>query len=299
MSFLKKALKPLKNEYASMVEDGLTTDNTGFIDTGSYIVNAQFSGSIYGGFPSNKMTIIAGPSGVGKSFFALSTVKSFQDKYPTGEVAYFDSEAAFTKEMFENRGMDVSRIAMIPVSSVDDFKFQSLNLLDQYEAIPKDERPPLMLVLDSLGNLATVKEITDATEGKSVADMTRGKSIRSVFRVVTLKMGKLNVPLVCTNHTYACLTAGHNVQTSVGLKDISEIRVGDIVKTSAGFQEVLDTVSYEDAPTVTIHLDNGETVTCTPNHKFYDKNCGHWVYAEDIVDGMDLAVDGDTVVHQY
>lgn len=205
MSFLKTALKTLKNEYASIVEDGLSTDNTGFIDTGSYIINAQIGGSIYSGFPSNKMSILVGPSGTGKSFFALSTVKSFQEKHPDGEVAYFDSEAAFTQEMFQTRGMDTSRIAMIPVSSLDEFKFQCLKVLEQYEAIDKKERPPLMLVLDSLGNLATVKELTDASEGKSVMDMSRGRAIRSIFRVLTLKMGKLNVPMICTNHSYATM----------------------------------------------------------------------------------------------
>lgn len=205
MSFLKSALKNLKNEYASIVEDGLSTDNTGFIDLGSYIMNAQVSGSIYNGIPSNKLTVIAGPSGVGKSFFALAAVKQFMIDYPEGEVAYFDSEAAFTQEMFESREIDTSRIAMIPVSTLDEFKFQCLRVLNDYEAIPEKDRPRLMLVLDSLGNLATVKEMNDATEGKSVQDMSRGRAIRSLFRVITLKMGKLNVPMVCTNHTYATM----------------------------------------------------------------------------------------------
>ena len=297
MSFLKSALKTLKNEYATIVEDGLSTDNTGFIDIGSYILNAQMSGSIYHGVPSNKLSIFAGPSGVGKSFFALSTVKQFQIDNPEGEVAYFDSEAAFTQEMFENRDIDTGRIAMIPVSTIDEFKFQCLKVLTEYEAIPLESRPPLMLVLDSLGNLATVKEMTDANDGKSVQDMTRGRAIRSVFRVLTLKMGKLNVPMICTNHTYSCLTAGHGVQTEEGIKDISEIQVGDVVLTSVGYQPVLDTCKYDNAPTVTITFENGETVTCTLNHKFYDNVTGHWVRAEDLLLGMDLAVSGDKIQH--
>lgn len=205
MSFLKKALKSIKNEYASIVEDGLTTDNTGFIDSGSYVVNALLSGSIYGGWASNRCSAVAGESSTGKSFLALTTVRTFQEQNPTGEVVYFDSEAAFTKDMFVDRKIDTNRIAMVPVSSIDEFKFQALKILEEYEALDKNDRPPLLLILDSLGNLATNKEVNDASEGKSVVDMTRGRLIRSAFRVLTLKLGKLNVPLIVTNHTYSTM----------------------------------------------------------------------------------------------
>lgn len=205
MSFLKKALKSIKNEYASIVEDGLSTDNTGFIDTGSYVVNALVSGSIYGGYPQNRVTAVAGESSVGKTYFAMTTVKTFLDNDPSAEVVYFDSESAFTKEMFVERGMDTNRIAMVPVATLDEFKFQALKILEQYNEIPKEERPPLLMVLDSLGNLSSEKELNDASEGKSVQDMTRGRSIRSIFRVLTLKLGKLNVPMIVTNHVFATM----------------------------------------------------------------------------------------------
>lgn len=297
MSFLKKALKSLKNEYASIVEDGLSTDNTGFIDTGSYVVNALVSGSIFGGYPQNRVTAVAGESSVGKTYFAMTTVKTFLDNDPTGEVVYFDSESAFTKEMFVERGMDTNRIAMVPVATLDEFKFQALKILEQYSEIPKEDRPPLLMVLDSLGNLSSEKELNDASEGKSVQDMTRGRSIRSIFRVLTLKLGKLNVPMLVTNHVYACLTAGHMVQTERGFVPIEEICVGENVLTSVGFQQVQNVFSYESVNTMELELEDGTVIKCTPNHKFFEKNTKTWVAAEDICEGMDLSVVGDEIIH--
>lgn len=205
MSFLKTALSAIKNEFAAIVEDGLVTDNQGYIDSGSYSINALVSGSIYGGFPSNRVSAIAGEPSTGKSFLCLSTCKIFLNGSPNANVIYFDTEASFTKDMLLDRGIDITRFAIIPVDTTDSFKIQCSQILDEYEKVPVKERPPLMIVLDSLGNLASTKEIIDTAEGKVVQDMTRGKSIRAAFRILTLKLGKLNVPMLVTNHTYATL----------------------------------------------------------------------------------------------
>jgi len=102
--------------------------------------------------------------------------------------------------MIESRGIDSSRIVILPVTTVQEFRTQSIRVLDKY--LENKERKPMMLVLDSLGMLSTTKEIEDTAEGKETRDMTRAQLIKATFRVLTLKLGKANVPLVITNHTY-------------------------------------------------------------------------------------------------
>lgn len=199
---LKDLLKKSNNKYASIVEDGIIGDNIEFIDTGSYIFNAQLSGSLYGGFPSNKVTTLAGESGVGKTYFAMQAIRNFQKKYPEGLVLYYESESAITKDMMKSRGIDVSRVVILPLNTVQEFRHQLLTALDVYEKDDSKQRPKLMMVLDSLGNLSTTKEIADIREGKETRDMTRAQLVRGAFRAITLQMGLLNVPMILTNHTY-------------------------------------------------------------------------------------------------
>ena len=114
MSFLNKLVKAVGNEYAFIAEDGIeTNDVTGFIDTGCYALNALLSGSLYGGIADNKITALAGSSGVGKSYVSLSVVKSFLDANKDGVAVYFESEGAITTEMLNGFKIDTSRIAII------------------------------------------------------------------------------------------------------------------------------------------------------------------------------------------
>jgi len=203
MDFLKNVVSEIGNEYASLVSDGVAAgDCDTFIDTGSYIFNALLSGSIYGGIPSNKITAIAGESSTGKTFFCLSIVKHFLDHNPDAGVIYFESESAITRKMIEERGIDSTRMIIVPVVTVQEFRTQSIKILDKYLEQKKTDRKPLMFVLDSLGNLSTTKEIEDSSEGKETRDMTRSQITKSVFRVLTLKLGKANIPMLVTNHTY-------------------------------------------------------------------------------------------------
>jgi len=212
--FVTGLIKSVDNKYASVVSDGIVGDESGTIDSGSYLLNAQLSGSIYGGFSSNKVTAIAGESGVGKTFFAIEEIISFQKKHETGISLYFESESAVTKKMMEERGIDVKRVIMLPVETVQQFRNQLMNILNNYEADSNPEKPKLLVVLDSLGNLSTTKEITDITDGKETRDMTRAQLVRGTFRALTLKMGLLNVPMCLTNHTYE--TMGLFAQKKMG-----------------------------------------------------------------------------------
>jgi RecA/RadA recombinase len=173
-----------------------------FIDTGSHIFNALLSGSIYGGMPSNKITAFAGESGTGKTFFVLGMCKHFLDNHPEGGVIYFESESALTKKLIENRGVDSKRMVIMPVTTVQEFRTQSLAVLEKYISQDGADRKPILFVLDSLGMLSTTKEVEDTAEGKETRDMTRAQVLKAAFRVLTLKLGRAKVPMVITNHTY-------------------------------------------------------------------------------------------------
>ena len=208
MSFLQSVIKELDNEFASVVEDGVSTgDCESFVDTGSYILNALISGSIFGGLPANKITALAGESATGKTFFALSIVKHFLGSNPDGQVIYFETESALSKDMMVSRGIDVKRVGLVPVTTVQEFRTQSIKVVDEYMKLKKEDRPPLLFVLDSLGMLSTSKEIQDATDGKETRDMTRAQIIKSIFRILSLKLGQAQIPLIVTNHTYEVVGA--------------------------------------------------------------------------------------------
>ena len=201
-NFLKDVIKETKNEYGTIVSDGLATaDVSGYVDTGSFIFNALVSGSLYGGIPQNKITAIAGESATGKTFFVLGVCKAFLESDPEAQVVFFESESAITKEMIESRDIDSTRMVILPVTTVQEFRYQSLAVLEAYEN--DDDQKPLLICLDSLGMLSTTKEIEDTEAGKETRDMTRAQIVKATFRVLTLKLGKLGVPLVLTNHTYA------------------------------------------------------------------------------------------------
>ena len=203
MNFLKDIAKEIGNDYASLVSDGVSAgDTAGFIDTGSHIFNALLSGSIYGGIPNNKITAIAGETSTGKTFFCLGIVQHFLESNPDAGVIYFESESAISKQMIEDRGIDSNRMLLVPVTTVEEFRLQAIKILDKYIEQSAEERKPLMFVLDSLGMLSTTKEVEDSEAGKETRDMTRAQVVKSIFRVLTLKLGKANVPLIVTNHTY-------------------------------------------------------------------------------------------------
>ena len=202
MNFLKSLIKSSGNEYAAIANDGLESDVSGFIDTGSYAFNALVSGSLKGGIPDNKILGIAGESATGKTYFALGIAAQFLKDNPEGVILYFDSEQAVTSEMIAGRGLDSNRVAVFPIATVEQFRHQIIQMIDNYGKLAKSDQRRTMIVLDSLGMLSTSKEMNDSAEGKEVRDMTRSQVIKSVFRTVTLKLGKYNMPLIVTNHTY-------------------------------------------------------------------------------------------------
>ena len=214
MDFLKDIVKEIGNEYTQLASQIKETET--FVDTGSYIFNALVSGSIYGGISGNKITAIAGDSSTGKTFFSLATVKNFLNNNPEGYCLYIDTESAITKKLLESRGVDTNRIVVMNVVTIEEFRSKVLKAVDLYLKIPKSERKPCMIVLDSLGNLSSNKEITDTLDGKDTRDMTKSQLIKGAFRMLTLKLGQAEIPMIVTNHTYSSMSQYEGKKMSGG-----------------------------------------------------------------------------------
>ena len=205
MDFLQEIVKEIGSDYAQVAADKETTE--AYIDTGSLIFNGLVSGSISGGVSSNRITAIAGETSTGKTYFALAVVKNFLDNNPDAYALYFDTESAINKELLESRGVDTKRVAIVDTLTIEDFRSKALKAIDMYLKKPIEERTPCMFVLDSLGMLSTEKEIRDALDDKLVRDMTKSQLVKGAFRMLTLKLGQANVPLIVTNHTYDVIGA--------------------------------------------------------------------------------------------
>ena len=167
-----------------------------WIDTGSALFNAQVSGRVDGGFPSSRITQLVGINSSGKSYLAIEAAKSAQKL--GYYVMLFDSENATSKEELIKRGVDKNMCQITAVQTVEDLRRQVLKAL---EDVGPDDR--LFIIVDSIGNLSTNKEMDDCTEGKETADMTRARLLKSFFRTCTVTIGVKNACMVCINHVYA------------------------------------------------------------------------------------------------
>ena len=205
MDFLKEIVKEIGDDFTQLASDIDETEV--FIDTGSYIFNGLISGSIFGGVSNNKITAIAGESSTGKTYFSLAVVKNFLDTNSDGYCLYFDTEAAVNKGLLESRGIDTTRLVVVNVVTIEEFRGKALKAVDIYLKTDEDKRKPCMFVLDSLGMLSTEKEINDVLNDKQVRDMTKSQLVKGAFRMLTLKLGQANIPLIVTNHTYDVIGA--------------------------------------------------------------------------------------------
>ena len=200
MDFLKDIVKEIGDEYTQLASDIDETET--YVDTGSYVLNSLVSGSIFGGVSGNKITAIAGESSTGKTFFSLAVVKNFLDSNPDSYCLYFDTEAAVNKSLLQSRGIDLARLVVVNVVTIEEFRTKALKAVDIYSKTNAEDRRPCMFVLDSLGMLSTEKEIRDALDDKQVRDMTKSQLVKGAFRMLTLKLGQANIPMIVTNHTY-------------------------------------------------------------------------------------------------
>lgn len=201
--FLSGLVKDLADEDTTIAAEGKSSaEFSGTVDTGSYVLNAVMSGSIYGGVANNKITVFAGESATGKTFFVLGVMKQFLETHRDAVVIYFDTESAVTNQMMQQRGIDTKRVVKSEPESIQKFRHVALNGIDHYIKQDETERPPMMMILDSLGQLSSTKELEDTAEGSETKDMTKAATLKATFRVLNLKLAKAGIPLLVCNHVY-------------------------------------------------------------------------------------------------
>lgn len=196
MSLLDKLKKNTTIKDTAILARSIFFQEKDMVQTNIPAVNIALSGSIDGGFTPG-LTMWAGPSKHFKTAFSLIMAKAYQDKYPDAVVLFYDSEFGTPQSYFQNFGIDKERVIHTPITDVEQLKFDIMAQLTQIE---RGER--VMILIDSIGNLASKKEVEDALDQKSVGDMTRAKQIKSLFRMVTPHLNLKDIPMVVVNHTY-------------------------------------------------------------------------------------------------
>ncbi len=246
-------------------------------------LNIAFSGEIDGGFTPG-LTLWCGPSKHFKSMFSLIMAKTYMDKYPDSVMILYDCEFGTPLSYFESLDIDTNRVLHIPIMNMEEFKFDAIK---QLENLKRGEK--VIFVVDSIGNMASKKELEDAIEEKSTQDMSRAKQMKSIFRMITPYLTKLDVPMVAVNHVYkeqGCLESSTLIKTSKGPVEIKDIVVGDYVYALNGLKQVTRTYKPSDLPRagkkfLELTFDDGSTVKSTNCHKFLTED-GTWVEAENL-----------------
>jgi RecA/RadA recombinase len=193
------------NDKGSIITKNTFSKIDEWIHTGNYLLNAHICGSLFGGYPNSRSICLAGESGTGKTFLALNACREAQKM--GYNIIYCDSEAAVDEDIIKNFGVDPEQFRYQPVSTPQEVRHFVANLCDTLKKAKEKgaELPKVMLVLDSLGNLATNKERGDAMSGNDKKDMTKQQELRSLFRVITTDLAEMKIPFIFTNHTYASI----------------------------------------------------------------------------------------------
>jgi len=196
MSMLEKLKKNSTIKDTSILANSKFFTKKDMIPTTIPVINVALSGRLDGGLTPG-LTMWAGPSKHFKTAFSLLMAKAYQDKYKDGVVLFYDSEFGTPQSYFDAFGIDTDRVLHTPVTDVEQLKF---DIMQQLQNIERGER--VIIVIDSIGNLASKKEVEDALDQKSVADMSRAKQMKSLFRMVTPHLTLKDIPCVVVNHTY-------------------------------------------------------------------------------------------------
>jgi RecA/RadA recombinase len=196
MSILDKIKKNSSIKDSAILSKSKFFTNKDMIQTAVPIINVALSGKLDGGLTPG-LTMWAGPSKHFKTAFSLLMAKSYLDKYEDAALLFYDSEFGTPQSYFNSFGIDTNRVLHTPLTDIEQLKFDIMSQLTQLERGDK-----LIIVIDSIGNLASKKEVDDALDGKSVADMSRAKQVKSLFRMVTPHLSLKDIPMIVVNHTY-------------------------------------------------------------------------------------------------
>ena len=196
MSVLEKLRKNSTIKDTSVLSNSKFFQKKDMIQTSIPVINVALSGRLDGGLTPG-LTMWAGPSKHFKTAFSLLMAKAYLDKYDDGVVLFYDSEFGTPQSYFDSFGIDTKRVIHTPITDVEQLKF---DIMQQINQIERGEH--VIILVDSIGNLASKKEVEDAMDGKSVADMSRAKQMKSLWRMVTPHLTMKDIPCVVVNHTY-------------------------------------------------------------------------------------------------
>lgn len=196
MSILDKIKKNSSIKESAILSKSKFFTQKDMIPTSVPIINVALSGKLDGGLTPG-LTMWAGPSKHFKTAFSLLMAKSYLDKYPDAALLFYDSEFGTPQSYFDSFGIDTERVLHTPLTDIEQLKF---DVMQQLTNLERDDK--LIIIIDSIGNLASKKEVDDALEGKSVADMSRAKQVKSLFRMVTPHLTMKDIPMIVVNHTY-------------------------------------------------------------------------------------------------
>jgi RecA/RadA recombinase len=196
MSIMDKLKKNSKVKETSILSESKFFNEKDMVQTDVPMINVALSGSIDGGLSSG-LTVLAGPSKHFKTSFALLMAAAYLNKHPDAVMLFYDSEFGSPQSYFQQFGIDTARVLHTPITNVEELKF---DIIGQLEEI--DRKDNVIIVIDSIGNLASKKELEDAINEKSVADMSRAKALKGLFRMVTPYLTMKNIPFLAINHTY-------------------------------------------------------------------------------------------------
>ena len=296
MARLKKASKIA--ETSSLAENEIL-GNVECAHIGIPALDIAFTGELDGGLMSG-LTAVAGPSRVFKSVISLVCAKAYLDKYDDAVMLFYDSEMGASKEYFKSVGIDLDRVLYTPITDIEVLKFE---LMAQLEQIKRGDH--VVIVVDSVGNLASKKEVEDALAEKSAADMTRAKQLKSLTRMITPHLNLKNIPMIVVAHVYkemslfpkdivsgGCVERGTQIIMADGsLKNIEDVVVGDMVKTLNGDHAVTATWNPETLANGTptcyrVTFEDGTSVVCSDVHRF-SKN-GEWEFVTNLKVGDEV-----------
>lgn len=300
-ALMDKLKKNTSNKWSAQINKSKIYGKKDMVPTQVPMMNVALSGDVDGGLTPG-LTTIAGPSRHFKTLFALVMGAAYLRQYPDGVLLYYDTEFGTPPSYFDSLAIDMDRVFHTPITDIEQLKS---DIMIQLQGIERGDH--VCIIIDSVGNIASKKEVDDALAEKSVADMTRAKQLKSLFRMVTPHLTIKNIPLIAINHTYqtqemysktvvsgGCLVGGTQIRMSDGsLKSVENIEIGDAVITIDGSQPVThiwnpETLDDGFPECYEVEFDDGHKVICSDEHSFIIGD--RWVAAKEISVGDVVSV---------
>jgi RecA/RadA recombinase len=293
MSLKERLIKNSTIDHTALLTESKVYGRKDMIPTAIPMINVALSGKIDGGLTPG-LTVLAAPSKHFKTAFSLLMAAAYLKAHPDGIILFYDSEFGTPESYFSSFGVPLESVVHTPITDIEQLKF---DVMQQLQEIKRGDK--VMIIIDSVGNLASKKEVEDALKQSSAADMSRAKQLKSLFRMVTPHLTIKDIPMVVVNHVYmtqelysktivsgGCLEAGTEITMYDGtFKNIEDIKVGDIVKTLSGSKLVTDTwnpdtLEFGEPECYEVEFEDGTSVVCSNHHPFLVNE--EWVDAEDL-----------------